>query len=246
MGIIVRAYRHLFKTQEFSTYNENSNPDPINFNDLYYRTGVVTINIQSEQLRYRGGLSYNYDQNHFLRYYKYGKSELKKFYDNHQPKSIFEQHFIPKEGNVNQRQLPWVQLIKDQQIGEHGLNYKEGHQAWGPVTSKKLNLEVRRLNKCLNSIKKQGYLIQEGFPRGYFLVKSNEDWVFHIVGGKHRVATLIHLGWNIIPVSIEINWPLLIHQNNLDEWPGVVNGTYSKSEALEIFNAYFNNSKIKL
>ena len=46
-----------------------------------------------------------------------------------------------------------------------------------------------------------------GLPRGYFLVSNEGDWVFRVVGAKHRVAALVHLGWKNIPVCFESNIP---------------------------------------
>ena len=78
---------------------------------------------------------------------------------------------------------------------EGELNLLDGRQQFGPVTMKKLNFEIERLDNVMLSIKKNGFIPEkfEGYPRGYFILNTNEDWVFYIVGGSHRVAALVAL-----------------------------------------------------
>ena len=59
---------------------------------------------------------------------------------------------------------------------EGELNLLDGRQQFGPVTMKKLNFEIERLDNVMLSIKK--WIIPEkfeGYPRGYFILNTNED-----------------------------------------------------------------------
>ena len=130
---------------------------------------------------------------------------------------------------------------------EYGLSITlHGHQAFGPASNAKVSLESRRLTKTLKSIKKVGYDISHGLPRGYFLIDTNGSWVFHVVGGKHRMAALIYLGWKNIPCQLEPSFPRTVYLERIDEWPGVRNKDFSEEDAREIFYSYFRNPNCEL
>ena len=75
---------------------------------------------------------------------------------------------------------------------------------------KKLNFEIERLDNVMLSIK-NGFIPEkfEGYPRGYFILNTNEDWVFYIVGGSHRVA-LVALNFEYIPVILQPTTQVLL------------------------------------
>ena len=246
MSIVVKVYRLLMGKDHNQVYKEQDRPDEIDFNNLYFRVGAFVTNIAHDKLRYSGGVSFNYTQHHFMQYYRFGPKALKEFYEEHQPKTIFEQHFLSTKSVREQKHLPWIDPGNRSDRLEHGLDSSHGHQARGPVSNKKLMVELQRLGNCSKSIQKKGYLIDEGFPRGYFLSRSNGEWVFHVVGGKHRVAALIHLGWKVIPICLEPNWPVIISEEEIEEWPGVKKGDYVKDEAQQVFDSYFRDPNREL
>jgi len=149
--------------------------------------------------------------------------------------------------------LPWRETNPNFSVGEHGLSEEHGHSAFGPVSNDKLKLEAKRLDHCLQSIKKDGYLINRGFPkednglpRGYFLISDSGDWVFVVVGAKHRVAALVWLGWENIPVCCEPHFPRCIFESDILSWPGVSSGEFSIDDAKLIFNSYFRDPGVKI
>lgn len=190
-------------------------------------------------LVYYGGMNYSIHQHHFLRYYKYGKEALEDFYKQHRPKSVFEEHFL-KERNSRKAGLPWFLNDNAKYIGEHGLDEAHGKQQFGPVSDKKIALEARRLDDVLISIQQHGYQprIAGGYPRGY-LIKKNQNYRFVVVGGQHRVAAMVHLGYKNIHVAFQPGWPRLINEIDCIDWPLVRNGIMSRENALEIFDAYW-------
>jgi hypothetical protein len=247
--IIYKIYK---RDENKARYAEVNKADSIDFKRLYYSTDNPVLNISLDNIRHHGGQAYNYSQHHFMRYYRDGISALNDYYVKHQPKTIYEKHFIfdMKERQLNQ---PWSNSCKKSIIGEHGLGAKHGHSAFGPVSDEKIRLEAKRLDHCLASIKRNGYLIQNsftreynGFPRGYFLVSSAGDWTFRIVGAKHRVAAMAYLGWKNIPVCLEPNFPKCIFESDISNWPGVVSGEYTKDKAKLIFDSYFRDENLEL
>lgn len=247
MNMFVKIYRRLFSVVDNNKLYESSFSDVLDFTTIKYSTGYLVLNISVNKIKYYGGISFSNQQHHFLKYYIGGIKSLKEFYESHQPKNVFEQHYIDDVDN-DAKTLPWLDDQQaDRDIIEHGLSMIDhGHQAFGPVSVSKLNLEAQRLKNILRSLEKQGYDSEHGYPRGYFLINHLGDWVFHVVGGKHRVAALVKMGWQNIPFQLEPSFPRIIYQDKISEWPGVTKGIFSKEEADQIFCTYFRSGEIKL
>lgn len=107
-----------------------------------------------------------------------------------------------------------------------------GVQHWGPVSPEKLETEIIKLSKLLQSIREHGYVprlcSRDGHIRGYVLRKG-EEWVFMIQQGQHRFAVLSALDYRRIPVRID---GVLDHAD-ARYFPGVVSGLYTLKEAQE-------------
>ncbi len=213
-------------------------------------------------LRYQGGISYSSTQHHFVRYLLQGELSLKKYYELHQPKNIFEKHFIYSSNysySDNKPNffvdVPWevpkynkTNLIKYFNSAPEGglLIAEHGSQALGPVSTKKLKSEIRRLDQTLNSIQKIGYKPGqfEGHIRGYFLVNDEDSTcpeVFLVTGGQHRAAVLSFLEVREIPVQFEGSFPRCIKLSDLSKWPQVADGKFTYDAARLIFLSYFRN-----
>ena len=226
--------------------------DHVDFNEVNYIAGDKVFNLPLSNLRHHGGQCFSYEQHHFLRYYRDGIDGLAEYYERHQPASIYEKHFIFNQlGDAPG--LPWLVKTDSEYYGEHGLDENHGHSAFGPVSEAKLKLESQRLDSCYKSIKSKGYVlssrfprISNGYPRGYFLLKSNGCWVFVVVGAKHRVAALAALGWKYIPVSCEPGYPRCIHESQSGSWPGVLREYYTRCQAKALFDTYFRNREVSL
>jgi len=252
MDLIIYIYRVLRGKKQNLTYIQNNQTDTIDFKSLYYVSSNSVFNIPASRIRHHGGQAYNFNQHHFIQYYKNGVEALTNYYSQHNPKTTFEKHFI-FDHSGQQMHEPWMLRSSSIDIGEHGLNVDDGHSAYGPVSHRKLKLETKRLDYCLHSIKTNGYVIERGFPkqsngfpRGYFLVSNSGDWVFRVIGAKHRVAALVWLEWKNIPVSCQPNFPRCIFESEILNWPGVVSGEYSEADAKLIFDAYFREPNVKL
>jgi len=172
---------------------------------------------------------------------------LRKFYENYQPENIWEMYFLSSNRDSSIVSLPWKSVKKKADFKEEdGLSEDGGHQWFGPVSSKKIEVEYRRCMNCYNSIKKEGYYPQKygGYPRGHFLVGENE-FCFHVEGGQHRIAALAALKWNRIEV-MSMNGPFdIIRESEVDTWPGVRDGHISREDALAIFNLHLSAGTYK-
>lgn len=224
-----------------------SNEKCRDYKSIYYeidsknRRGVFFVDI--EKLYYFGGIKYTSNKHPFTAYYHQGIGALKSFYGRHIPNCIMEKHFInakevyPLKGV----DLPWYSVReKNYDTGEHGLNYTHGDQHFGPVSDQKIELEAKRLDKLKDSMLLHGYRkFYDGYPRGYVL-ENNDSYSVLIVGGQHRVAALIYLGYEILPIIFSKSYPPIVNINDVDNWPYVKAGIVKKSDAIRIFNSYFD------
>jgi len=260
----------LEKIRSFLSQAENLKFDnfEINFYDyIKYGTEKHFSYISIDKLRYQGGIAFNQIQHHFVKYYFEGESSLEKFYLIHKPKNILEKHFL-FENYVSEIStkphyffgVPWKinDLDEDSKNknffsqNEEGLLIaKHGIQAHGPISQEKFKSEKRRLDIILNSIRKKGYRpdLFEGHIRGYFLIDDfsfNNEEIFLVTGGQHRIATLSYLGIQLVPVQFEPNFPRCIKLSDIDDWPLVKSNSMDKEIAKIIFKSYFRNVNLKL
>lgn len=226
-----------------ANFNPKSNPPP------------EFMVIESDALRYQGGVSFNLSQHHFLQFYKTGPDALRYHYSLHRPRCFMERHFLGCD-EVGHRhdeersrilELPW-ELRARQLIGEKGLGSSHGHQGFGPVSERKLRLEIRRLNRILDSINNYGFLFDEAnrLPQGYFLEDDTlptKRRVFLIDSGQHRVSALVHAGWKRVPVVFCEDTARVVRLSEMSEWPGVTDSRFSYFQAKGIFNSYFRDAE---
>ena len=206
--------------------------------------------VHNSKLRYFGGLKFSKNSHPFLKYLLGSKAEMQNFYSDNQPDNILTCHRIQHDKGSFDKNffldpegcLPWLRYNNKNEIMPEGeLNLLDGRQQFGPVTMKKLNFEIERLDNVMLSIKKNGFIPEkfEGYPRGYFILNTNEDWVFYIVGGSHRVAALVALNFEYIPVILQPNYPSIVTQNKIYDLPKILDNKLNKSEAKNIFLSYF-------
>ncbi|MCA1803356.1 MAG: hypothetical protein LC662_12965 [Rhodothermaceae bacterium] len=190
----------------------------------------------------------------------YEDSFLKYYYENFQPKSaqqvlgIETDHdtgvFIWKNTNPLTAFTPWSdsnpgieiqQKIKKmhEQARENGyeLSDPNGWKWWGPVSTKLAELEFSRLSKLTKSFKQNGYLRHNkpGGDIGGIILNSGSEFRIIATGGQHRISACAAFGFSTLPIR-----PCsLVRRQDANSWPAVVDGYFSKKQALEYFDRIF-------
>jgi len=221
------------------------------YGEVIYQYEARPFLLQPNQLRYYGGMPFN-SRHPFLAYYQTGFKALNDFYAAHQPVGIAQKHYISQSSldfapaGLNPAFfLPWAPPLLDaNKRGENGLDFSHGCQHYGPCTPKKIKLEAARLDRVYRSIETHGYdpLIAGGFPVGYFLLADHGhdlQSVFLVLGGQHRVAAMVALGYPAIPCSFQPDYPRVIRASEASHWPLVRAGHLTEMQALVIFESYF-------
>ena len=202
----------------------------------------------------------------FLKEYETGKvttykgSLLERFYNEVQPKSMCE--VLGLDGGPFQDVhamatiMPWWDLTPDNCLPQravdvnatdllgkeavsNGLKEKDnfGWQHFGPISDEVGELEFQRLVTVYKSIKEKGYITRGSVPiNGEFLV-TDSDWAWTGLGGKHRMTSLVALGWERIPVTTKGRYGApIVKAAEVDSWPNVRNGLFTRDQALTVFS----------
>jgi len=121
-----------------------------------------------------------------------------------------------------------------------GLN--EGWAWVGPVSDRKLMIEVNRIKNIYFSILKYGYNSNNGIDGDIQVTAliNNNKWRWLAGTGQHRVVALSVLGEMEIPVQIT----KIVYRDEVDVWPNVQSGVFTKNIALSIFDRFFNDGNI--
>jgi hypothetical protein len=188
--------------------------------------------------------AFRFDERHpFVRAINDGRAGLAAFYADFQPQNIAQMYRLPRAGvgaELAPWELPWLLRSRRPSRGEKGLGREHGTSYYGPCTDAKIDLEARRLEGIVESIRTRGYL--QPPPRahiaGHFM-QSGDQVRFFVRGGKHRAAALTALGFRHVPVRMRDSWPRVISRDQANHWPLVSGGEMSASLAFDIFDRYF-------
>jgi hypothetical protein len=208
---------------------------------LNYLLDDPVMVVPIERVRYPYATKFTYAEHHFLRYFADGAAALRRFYEVHQPRNVFEKYHLPAPQGVAAPKSGWPWFKRGRvHRGEAGLGPEHGLQGHGPVSAAKLELEARRLSAVLRSIERLGFRPDMGgYPQGYFMLRTAGDWVFTVRGGVHRTAALAHLGHRTLEVRFMPSYPRIVDERDVAEWPMVREGELSPEAALAIFGQFF-------
>ncbi len=117
-----------------------------------------------------------------------------------------------------------------------------GHIKGGPVSEAFGEITFRRLARLHDSISRDGFrpdLSLARYPTGFCFVREG-DYRISIGSGNHRVLVMLALGWGKIPVELgPPKIPVITQRAEVDHWPNVINGRYTRDDALRRFDDIF-------
>lgn len=151
--------------------------------------------------------------------------------------------------------MPWDSVSLDEWCIDHQLsvareNLDHGQSltvadgwSWvGPVSRRKLEVEVFRLKKVLDSILASGYKRndgQDGDILAAALVNEQQQWRWQALTGQHRAVVLAGLGYETIPIRIV----RIVFRAQSRSWPNVANSLFSEASALALFDRCFSGEE---
>lgn len=115
--------------------------------------------------------------------------------------------------------------------GDH-IPISDGWHACGPVSERKLDVEVRRLLKLLRSIQRKGLVRHSGRDGDIdaVLLKNPRGQRWWINSGHHRSAVLVALGCDTVPVRIKAT----VDTADVHEWAQVRSGLFTPEQAVKV------------
>lgn len=116
------------------------------------------------------------------------------------------------------------------------LTIQDGANAFGPVSSEKLDLEFLRIQKVYESIRDRGYVrddSEDGDVYGWLLTQNDGTWCVVLDRGLHRAAAAMALGYDSLPVRFK-HAP--VRREGLHYWPQVRAGHITPDGARATFD----------
>ena len=133
----------------------------------------------------------------------------------------------------------WEWYLSD--FHEHGFPALRidvhGFKNHGPVTAELGEAEMTRLKNVLPLLAANGYDRHHG-AIAVWLLKRGDEIRFINRGGLHRTAVMDALGHETIPARFVE--PAIVDIEDVDYWPQVCMGTWTRDEALRYFNHLFD------
>jgi hypothetical protein len=125
---------------------------------------------------------------------------------------------------------------------EHGLPDfdpdRDGSPYHGPTSSRFAEVEARRLREAMTALRRDGYDRRFGDSLVYLVRRGGEQVAVKFGGGYHRTAAMAALGALSIPV--ELRPPLGVDVDDVDDWPQVRSGLWSRRAAIRYVDHLFD------
>ena len=115
----------------------------------------------------------------------------------------------------------------------------------GPSTDDFIKKEFFDILNLYNKLKIDGYKpykYPNSFIIGTWLTNEENNSVFMVFGGNHRMAILSHLGFKKIQVRTHKMLIRKVNEKKINFWPSVKKNKYSKKHAKKIFDIFFEEN----
>lgn len=112
---------------------------------------------------------------------------------------------------------------------------KHGMTDFGPVSQRKLELEVQRVLVLDKSLKAQGFRPSDRHPLEVVGLRWDGDYRWLAMRGRHRFAACA--AWAIDSVDARVT--KVIRREDVRAWPRVVSGAFTQEGALRVFDRLF-------
>lgn len=148
------------------------------------------------------------------------------------------QHWIAPWGTESIEQRIWrMQLwsLKDGLANKKLVAANDGVTAFGPVSERKLALEIDRIIKLARSIRAKGYRAEDRDAPEVFGLRAGDEYRWFVIRGQHRFAACVAIGIDHAAARVT----KIIRREDAGEWPHVVSGNFSMTDALKVFDRLF-------
>lgn len=199
-------------------------------------------------LRMQGAFTYG-PGHPFVQALSGGEARLRDFYARCRPANLCDYYGIAPGGRVGADLPPWEipwygRAARLPPPGEGDLGAEHGVSFYGPVSPRKLALEMRRLEGLAARIARDGYDPDAFGDIEGLVLSDGAEAVFFVRGGKHRAAVLAAAGHAAIPVAFRAAWPRLVHMADAGHWPLVQAGAMDISLAQDVLAAYIRGRTV--
>lgn len=180
---------------------------------------------------------------------------LEEFFGRWRPPSRAEFHGIPAEqASAALRSLPaWVPIspwssrdpvdaaaalaiIYRSENAEHGnpLGVRHGHPNGGPWSRERIDVEVRRMETLVGSLRRHGFQPDSTLVGRPFL-GADGAWIVLVQHGQHRAASAEAMGITHLPMLIDPGMPP-VRRDEVCMWPLVRSGLFTPGQAMGVFD----------
>lgn len=116
----------------------------------------------------------------------------------------------------------------------HGFHSEEAFDL-PHASDRKIWIETERLVGLMDSIDRNGFKLRSHDSLGCFVLVKGGKWRWYVHGGQHRAAVLAVLGYVKFPVCVR----RIIRRQDVDFWPQVQSGLFTRAQALIVFDKLF-------
>jgi hypothetical protein len=189
----------------------------------------------------------------------YQGSPLETYYGHFQPKDAGDLFALPGPSSLLHELPPFAFAWPWESIAVHDrarwrlaqieaenerrgarLPISHGYPLYGPVSQEKGSIEFLSLARLVDSIRHSGYVRKDqldGDIRAFPLIDKTCAIRYLLRWGQHRAAALAALGYEGIPVVINFTRPVRVDE--VDFWPHVRDGLFTRDQALLLFDQVF-------